>query len=204
MDTRRAKNPSATLLWLGVIGAMLLPLPASAHVVAGEARGFVSGFEHPISGWDHILAMVSVGLWGAQLGEPALWLLPVTFPIVMACGGFLGLVGVPMPGVEVGIALSALLLGVAVMIQWRPPLLAAAVLVGMFALCHGHAHGAELPPGESGLLYSVGFVIATGCLHLVGIAMGSVHRWRWGQRSLQAAGALVAMGGMFFLRQGLS
>ncbi len=175
--------------------------PASAHIVAGEAGGFLSGFKHPISGLDHILAMVSVGLWGAQLGAPAIWLLPVTFPIVMAFGGFLGLVGVPFPGVEVGIAMSALLLGAAVLSQWRPPLFAAGALVGVFALFHGHAHGAELPPGQSGLLYSVGFVIATGLLHLIGITIGTVHKWDWGRRLLQAAGACVAMGGVYFLWQ---
>jgi len=178
--------------------------PASAHIVAGEAGGFLSGFKHPISGLDHILAMVSVGLWGAQLGAAAIWLLPVTFPIVMAFGGFLGLIGVPFPGVEVGIAMSALLLGAAVMSQWRPPLVAAAALVGVFALFHGHAHGAELPPGESGLLYSVGFVIATGLLHLVGITIGTVHKWGWGRRFLQAAGAGVAMGGIYFLWQAVA
>ncbi len=145
--------------------------------------------------------MVSVGLWGAQLGAPAIWLLPVTFPIVMAFGGFLGLIGVPFPGVEVGIAMSALLLGAAVLAQWRPPLFAAAALVGMFALFHGHAHGAELPAGESGLLYSIGFVIATGLLHLIGITIGTVHKWAWGRRLLQAAGAGVAMGGVYFLWQ---
>ena len=104
-----------------------LSVPANAHIVAGEAGGFLSGFKHPISGLDHILAMVSVGLWGAQLGAPAIWLLPVTFPIVMAFGGFLGLIGVPFPGVEVGIAMSALLLGAAVLSQWRPPLFAAEI-----------------------------------------------------------------------------
>jgi urease accessory protein len=182
----------------------LLAAPAQAHTLGGEAGGFLSGLQHPISGWDHILAMVSVGLWGAQLGAPAIWLLPVTFPIVMAFGGFLGLVGVPFPSVEIGIALSALLLGAAVMVQWRPPLLAAAVLVGMFALFHGHAHGAELPPGESGLLYSIGFVVATGCLHLAGVAIGTVHRWGWGRRVLQTAGACVAMGGVYFLTQALA
>ena len=181
--------------------ACSLSVPANAHIVGGEAGGFLSGFEHPISGLDHILAMVSVGLWGAQLGAPAIWLLPVTFPMVMAFGGFLGLIGIPFPGVEVGIALSALLLGAAVMTQWRPPLLAAAALVGVFALFHGHAHGAELPPGESGLLYSVGFVVATGLLHLVGISIGTVHKWAWGRRFLQAAGASVAMGGVYFLVQ---
>ena len=188
---------------LALAAACLLSAPANAHIVAGEAGGFLSGFEHPISGLDHILAMVSVGLWGAQLGAPAIWLLPITFPVVMAFGGFLGLIGIPFPGVEVGIALSALLLGAAVMTQWRPPLVAAAALVGVFALFHGHAHGAELPPGQSGLLYSIGFVVATGLLHLVGISIGTVHKWAWGRRFLQAAGAGVAMSGVYFLWQAL-
>ncbi|SDR63905.1 urease accessory protein [Rhizobiales bacterium GAS113] len=192
---------SLAYLLLFPVTVFLLGTPADAHILEGEAGGFFSGLQHPISGWDHILAMVSVGLWGAQLGAPAIWLLPVTFPLVMAFGGFLGLLGVPFPSVEIGIALSALLLGAAVMTQWRPPLLAAAALVGAFALFHGHAHGAELPPGESGLLYSIGFVVATGCLHLLGISIGTVHKWAWGRRLLQAAGAGVAMGGVYFLTQ---
>jgi urease accessory protein len=194
-------NNTALTLLLGLAMVCSLSVPANAHIIGGEAGGFLSGFEHPISGMDHILAMVSVGLWGAQLGAPAIWLLPVTFPIVMAFGGFLGLIGIPLPGVEVGIALSALLLGAAVMAEWRAPLFAAAALVGVFAIFHGHAHGAELPPGESGLLYSIGFVVATGLLHLVGIGIGTVHKWVWGRRFLQATGAVVAMGGVYFLWQ---
>jgi urease accessory protein len=194
-------NNTALTLLLGLAMVCSLSVPANAHIIGGEAGGFLSGFEHPISGMDHILAMVSVGLWGAQLGAPAIWLLPVTFPIVMAFGGFLGLIGIPLPGVEVGIALSALLLGAAVMAEWRAPLFAAAALVGVFAIFHGHAHGAELPPGDSGLLYSIGFVVATGLLHLVGIGIGTVHKWVWGRRFLQATGAVVAMGGVYFLWQ---
>ena len=159
----------------------------------------MTGMLHPVSGLDHVVAMVAVGLWGAQLGAPAIWLLPVTFPLVMALGGFLGLVGVPLPGVEVGIALSAVLLGLAVALEWRPPLWAAVMLVGFFAVFHGHAHGTELPPGESGLLYSLGFVVATGCLHGVGIATGLVHRWDAGRTALRAMGALVAATGVYFL-----
>jgi urease accessory protein len=143
--------------------------------------------------------MVAVGLWGAQLGAPAIWLLPVAFPMVMAVGGMLGLMGVPLPGTEFGIALSAVLLGAAVMFEIRPPLGAAATLVAIFAICHGHAHGTELPAGQSALLYSLGFVIATGCLLGVGIAIGAIHRWIWGQRMLRAAGAGVALGGAFFM-----
>jgi urease accessory protein len=159
---------------------------------------------HPITGLDHVLAMVAVGLWGAQLGQPALWLLPVTFPIVMACGGLLGLLGVPLPGVEVGIAASAILLGLAVMTERRPPLVTAAMLVGFFAIFHGHAHGTELPPGANGLLYSVGFVVATGCLHLVGIGIGTIHRWTSGQLALRIAGGAVGAAGTVFLWRALA
>jgi urease accessory protein len=177
----------------------VLATPALGHVESGQATGFLSGFTHPISGLDHVLAMVAVGLWGAQLGLPAIWLLPVTFPIVMALGGLLGLLGVPLPGVEIGIAASAILLGVAVMTERRPPLYAAAALVGFFAIFHGHAHGTELPAGESGLLYSLGFVVATGCLHAIGIAIGAVHRWPAGRVALRIAGGGVGLAGMFFL-----
>ena len=172
---------------------------ALAHVQSGQAAGFVTGFLHPISGLDPVLAMVAVGLWGAQLGAPAIWLLPITFPIVMALGGFLGLLGVALPGVEVGIAASAILLGAAVMTERRPPLYAAAVLVGFFAIFHGHAHGTELPAGQSALLYSLGFVMATGCLHAIGIAIGAVHRWPTGRIVLRIAGGSVGLAGLFFL-----
>jgi len=173
--------------------------PAFAHVQQGQAQGFITGLRHPLSGPDHVLAMIAVGLWGAQLGQPAIWLLPVTFPMVMAFGGFLGLVGIPLPGVEVGIALSAILLGVMVAREARPSMVVAAALVAFFAIFHGHAHGTELPAGQSGLMYSIGFVVATGCLHGVGITIGLVHRWPAGKKALRAAGAAVALAGVWFL-----
>jgi urease accessory protein len=182
----------------------LFTQPALAHVQKGEAAGFVTGFRHPISGLDHVLAMVAVGLWGAQLGAPAMWVLPVAFPLVMAVGGALGLLGVPLPGTEYGIAASAILLGAAVMFELRPPLVFAGLLVGFFAIFHGHAHGTELPPGQSALLYSMGFVIATGCLHALGIGIGSIQRWRWGQGAVRVAGAVVALGGVFFMWQAVA
>ena len=154
---------------------------------------------HPISGADHVLAMVAVGLWGAQLGAPAIWVLPVAFPLVMAAGGVLGFLGVPIPGVEYGIAVSAIVLGTAVAFELRPSLVIAALVVGCFAIFHGHAHGTELPIGQNALLYSMGFVIATGCLHALGIGIGTVHRRPWGRRLLQGAGTVVAAGGLFFL-----
>jgi urease accessory protein len=176
---------------------------ALAHQAGGEAIGFAGGLAHPLSGWDHILAMVSVGIWGAQLGAPAIWMLPVTFPMVMAFGGMLALLGVPLPGSEIGIALSALALGLAVTAEAKPPLWAAAIVVGGFAIFHGHAHGTELPPGANGILYSIGFVIATGGLHAAGIAIGLAHRWRWGRFGLRMIGAGVAVAGAIFLWRAL-
>ena len=134
-----------------------------------------------------------------QLGAPALWLLPVTFPMLMAVGGVAGLLGLPLPGIEVGIAASAILLGLAVTSALRPPLAIAVALVAGFAVFHGHAHGTELPAGDNALLYSMGFVVATGCLHGVGIAIGLVQRWPWGQTLLRAAGAVIALTGVVFL-----
>jgi len=179
--------------------AALWTQSALGHVLQGEAYGFVTGFLHPISGADHVLAMVAVGLWGAQLGAPAIWVLPVAFPLVMAMGGMLGFLGVPVPGVEYGIAASAIVLGTAVALEVRPSLVIAALVVGCFAIFHGHAHGTELPPGQSALLYSMGFVVATGCLHAVGIGIGTAHRWPLGQQLLRVAGTAVAAGGVFFM-----
>jgi len=176
----------------------LWPASAFAHIQQGEAAGFLTGFLHPISGLDHVLAMVAVGLWGAQLGAPAIWVLPVAFPLVMAMGGMLGLMGVPVPGIEYGIAASAILLGAAVTLEVRASLFVTALLVGVFAIFHGHAHGTELPPGQSALLYSMGFVIATGCLHALGIGIGAVHRWPAGRLALRVAGAMVSLAGVVF------
>lgn len=188
--------------WFALL--LVAAAPAWAHEQAGQAAGFLAGLMHPVSGLDHVLAMVAVGLWGVQLGASAIWLLPVTFPLVMAVGGFLGLVGVPLPGVEVGIAASAILLGAMVALQARPPLALAALLVAAFAVFHGHAHGTELPEGQSGLMYSVGFVVATGLLHAAGIGIGLVHRWSAGRIALRGAGAAVGLAGCFFLWRALA
>ena len=202
------KRPRVPIVLLAALAAALAatlwPVVAWAHVERGRAEGFIAGLHHPVSGLDHVLAMISVGLWGAQLGAPAIWLLPVTFPLVMALGGMLGLIGAPLPGVEVGIACSAILLGCAVLREWRPPMGVGAAIVGFFAIFHGHAHGSELPLGASGLHYSIGFVMATGMLHATGIGIGVIHRWSWGRVALRAAGALVAMAGAFFLWQALA
>ena len=183
---------------------LLASTPASAHVFGGEANGFLSGLRHPVSGFDHILAMVAVGLWGAQLGAPAVWVLPIAFPMMMAFGGLMGLLGAPLPGVEIGIALSAFVLGAMVLFEVRPPLWIAGLLVAVFAVFHGHAHGAELPPGADGLVYSLGFVMATGLLHAFGITIGLVHRWPAGRVALRGAGAAIAAAGPVFLWSALT
>ena len=188
-------------LWKAITGLLLLCCMgvASAHETAGVAGGFISGFLHPILGWDHVAAMVAVGLWGAFLGNPAIWVLPVVFPMVMAFGGALGVVGVPVPAVETGIAASAVVLGAMVAFKVRPPIWVAGVIVAAFAIFHGHAHGTELPSAANPLSYSVGFVISTGLMHLCGIAFGLLVRWPAGKIAVQAGGGLIALAGVGFL-----
>ncbi len=178
---------------------MLLATPALAHTGQGVAGGFTTGFLHPITGPDHVVAMVAVGMWGAFLGPPAIWLLPIVFPLVMSAGGVLGVLGVPLPGVEIGIALSAIGLGAMVAFAARPPLWIAAVLVGAFAIFHGYAHGAELPGATNALAYGIGFVVATGLLHLCGISFGLLVRWPLGERVVRATGGAIMCVGLYFL-----
>lgn len=173
---------------------------ASAHEASsGMAGGFLSGFTHPLFGWDHVVAMVAVGLWGAFLKKPAIWLLPVTFPIVMAFGGVLGVLGVPVPAVETGIALSAVVLGLMVALAAKLPLWLAAVIVGFFAIFHGHAHGTELPEATHALPYSLGFVLSTGLLHVAGILFGLLEGWKWGKMTVRSCGGVIALLGVAFL-----
>jgi urease accessory protein len=187
--------------WSGLLLLVLwlLPSAASAHQETGTVWGFSSGFIHPLTGLDHITAMVAVGLWGAFLGAPAMWVLPVVFPLVMAFGGAVGVLGVPLPGVETGIALSSVILGIVVAFAVRPPLWVAALIVGSFAIFHGHAHGAEMPKAANAMTYAVGFVIATGLLHLSGIALGLLVRWSWGKKLVRLGGVAIAFVGFGFL-----
>jgi urease accessory protein len=183
--------------WLIVLAA--IASPAFAHSEQGVAIDFWGGFMHPIFGPDHVIAMIAVGLWGAFLGAPAIWLLPVVFPLVMAFGGALGVVGMPLPGVETGIAASSIMLGAMVALAARPPLWVAAALVGAFAIFHGHAHGAELPIGADAVAYSMGFVIATGTLHLSGIALGGLSHWPAGRIAVRAVGGIISLIGFAYL-----
>lgn len=183
----------------GISLCLFTPL-AFAHAAGqGIGGGLLSGFLHPLLGWDHVVAMVAVGLWGAFLGAPALWLLPIVFPLVMALGGAAGVLGIPVPGVEFGIAASAIVLGLMVALKRRPPLWLAGSIVAAFAIFHGHAHGTELPSSANPLAYSVGFMIATGLLHLAGIGFGALTRWPPGEKLVQGLGGLIALTGLAFM-----
>ena len=191
-------NQRTLQMALGLLFA-LVAFGASAHTGEGIDSGFESGFWHPILGWDHVVAMVAVGLWGAFLGSPAIWILPVVFPLVMALGGALGIIGVPLPMVETGIALSGVVLGLLIAFAMRAPLWVAAVIVGIFAIFHGHAHGTELPDEFGAYGYAVGFVIGAVLLHLVGIAFGVLTGSEIGKIAVRAAGGVIALIGAAFL-----
>jgi urease accessory protein len=174
---------------------VLFAAAAQAHSEAPGGDGFVTGFLHPLTGLDHLLAMLAVGMWGAQLGMPAIWVLPVAFPLVMALGGVLGIVGIPLPFAEPAIVLSVVLLGAVIALAARPPLPVAGALVAFFAIFHGYAHGRELPTHANAVDYSAGFVLATGCIHLAGIGIGTVTKLPHGVTLLRAGGAAIALTG---------
>lgn len=159
---------------LGLVVAILMAGAgaASAHTGAGEVSGLVHGFLHPLGGLDHILAMVAVGLFAAQRGGRALWLIPASFVVMMAVGGMLGVAGAAVPMVELGIAASVIVIGLAVALRANLPVVAAMALAGFFAIFHGFAHGTEMHADTSGLAYGAGFLLATGLLHAVGLASG--------------------------------
>lgn len=193
------RAPTMSVVGTGAILILALASPALAHEGEGAIGGLTSGFLHPLFGLDHLVAMVGVGLWGAFLGMPAIWLLPIVFPLVMAFGGVLGIAGVSLPAVESGIAFSAIAIGLCVALALRPPLWVAALIVGVFAVFHGHAHGTELPSAANPLTYALGFVVATGLLHLCGIALGALSSSTAGQYAVRAGGAVIAAVGVAFL-----
>ena len=187
------------VLTLVLVLVTVATAPAFAHEGEGLAGGFMSGLTHPIYGLDHVVAMVAVGLWGAVLGAPALWILPLVFPLVMALGGAMGVLGIPMPAVEIGIAASGLVLGLMVALWVQAPIWVAALLVGIFAVFHGHAHGTELPEAANPIAYAGGFVIATGALDIAGIAFGALNGVKGGSWAVRGAGAVIALAGAAFL-----
>ena len=201
VESKLMKQGLLRLAWL----ILCAPVTVFAHIEQGDVQGgFISGVLHPVLGLDHLVAMVAVGIWGAQLGRPAIWVLPITFPLVMAIGGVLGAMKVALPGVEIGVAASAIILGAMIAFVARPPLPVAGVIVALFAIFHGYAHGAELPANANAIAYSTGFVLATGTLHCLGIVIGEIKRWPPGAGLLRVAGALILLIGFWFLLPHLS
>lgn len=201
-DARGIQQVAASLLAKVVLAAALAAAatPALAHSESSVAGGFLAGFTHPLYGLDHLLAMVAVGLWGAFLGRPLIYVLPVVFPTVMAIGGILGMSGIMLPPVELGIALSVLLLGGLVAAAQPLPVLAASLIVGLFAIFHGFAHGQELPVTADPVGYSLGFVLSTGLLHIVGIGLGYLTRLPGALALLpRLLGGIIALAGCYFL-----
>jgi urease accessory protein len=191
--TRQLQRSLVTLVLLCCAAA------AQAHTGEGGANGFFAGVMHPLSGFDHLLAMVAVGIWGATLGRPLVVALPIAFPLLMVVGGILGITGVPLPYVEIGIALSVIVLGLSIALAWRAPVAVALVIVASFGVFHGYAHGAELPSAASPAAYVAGFVICTGALHLTGIALGMLKNLPQGGQLLRTCGAAISAAGVWIL-----
>lgn len=180
----------------------LMPAVALAHTGVGVTTGFSHGFMHPLTGIDHILAMMMVGVFAWQLGSRALFLMPITFVLVMTVGGVLGAVGIGLPFVEAGIALSVIVLGAIVAFRVKAPVAIAMAVAGLFAIFHGHAHGSEMPENAAGMAYGLGFPIATALLHLAGIGLGfligRIDDKRW-PIFVRATGAVTAVAGLALL-----
>jgi urease accessory protein len=184
--------------WLAsMLLVLIFPTLANAHVGAGPANGLLSGFGHPVSGLDHLCAMIAVGIWAAQCGGMAIWLVPVTFVVVMGVGGALGMAAVSIPFVEPGIVASVLVLGLMIAVATRLPIVASVLLVGLFALFHGHAHGNEMPATAAGLAYAEGFMAGTVSLLLFGIGVGVGVRQLGSAQLVRFAGGAIAACGLF-------
>ncbi len=175
-----------------------------AHLGSGMKGDFSSGFFHPITGLDHILAMLSVGIWGAVLGPPSLWMLPVAFPLVMSIGAVWGILGLPLNFVELGIVISVITLGLVIALKWRPPVGVSSAIVSFFAFFHGYAHGHEMPNYANAVGFSIGFVTATGLLHLTGIGIGYVVKLPPGEKIIKALGLGIMGAGIFLFFQLMS
>ena len=181
---------------MSVLGLIVAPSIAHAHVGSGVTGGFLDGVSHPLTGIDHLCAMIAVGLWAAQTGGRAVWAVPLAFVSVMLVGGEFGRAGVHFPFVETGIALSVLMLGVLIAAAVRLPLAASILIVALFALCHGHAHGAEMPARASALGYAGGFALATALLHVAGIGLGAGIEKIASAKFVRFAGGAIALCGL--------
>ena len=181
---------------LAILAALVTPSIAHAHTGAEHALSFASGFAHPFTGLDHLLAMVAVGLWAGLNSGRALWVWPVAFVLVMLFGGALGMAGVELPMVETGILASVVVLGLLVLGAAQWPVVLGAALIAAFAVLHGHAHGAELPVGAAAVTYAAGFALGTAMLHVIGLSVAHYATTAGSERVVRAAGAFVAVGGL--------
>jgi urease accessory protein len=188
------------LFAIAMLGALsLFPCSVLAHTGGGAFPGFGSGFAHPISGSDHLLAMIAVGLWAAQRGGKALWIVPGVFVALMIFGGVLAISKIPVPYVEEGILLSVLILGIVIAVGLRLPLGIQAFIVGVFAVFHGHAHGTEIPFAAEAVTYSLGFASGTALLHAAGAACGwMLHKLNIG-KAIRLVGGVIVLGGMYLV-----
>lgn len=177
--------------------ALAVPAIAQAHTGVGHTHGFLAGAGHPVFGVDHVCAMIAVGLWAAQRGGRATWAVPATFVAVMAMGAVLGMAGAHLPLVEPGIVGSVLILGLLIAAAVRLPVAVSAGIVGLFAVFHGFAHGAEMPASSSGLAYGAGFVLVTAVLHLAGIGLAMLMGRIGHERIVRYAGGAIAACGVF-------
>ena len=195
--SRKISGAALTLL------ALACTTSAHAHTGSGLPSGFALGFSHPFEGIDHLLAMLCVGLWGAFLGRPLIYLLPITVPAMMVVGAACGMAALelPIPPIEQGVALSVCVLGACIAVAWRAPVWIAVAIVALFAVFHGYAHGMMLPSATAPVGYRAGFVLATGLLHLGGIALGALTRWRAGLLFARGAGAVIGAAGVWLLVQ---
>jgi urease accessory protein len=194
---RKSVQRVGLVVLTATIAAIVGPRSAYAHIGVSPAHDLLHGFEHPLTGLDHLLAMCAVGLWAAQRGGRALWLVPLTFVSVMVVGAILGMSGVSIPFVEPGIAVSVLILGIFVASALSLPLSISAAIVGLFALLHGHAHGAEIAASAAGITYFLGFILATVFLHAAGITVGVITQRQPSLQLVQYAGAAIAACGLF-------
>lgn len=187
-------------LFTACLACLAFAPAAQAHVMDGPLGGFGSGFGHPLAGFDHLLAMLAVGLWGAQMGGRSVWTLPATFPLIMCLGGVLGMLGVlPEGPVQAGIALSVLVLGAVIAVAWKAPDWAALTLISVFAILHGIPHGVLAPRATDPAAFTVGFVVSTGVIHVIGIAIGAALKPIAEGKLVQATGAAIALSGLWFL-----
>lgn len=199
LEVGKMKMILSRLNWMVLSFLLLVPSLAHAHIGAGSTSGFGSGLNHPLGGLDHVLAMIAVGIWAAQVGGRAIWAVPSAFVIMMIFGGALGLSGAYLPFVEQGITLSVLMLGVFIVAAVRMPLLASMLVVGMFAVFHGHSHGTEIPSMAPGFAYGAGFAFATASLHLAGIGFAVMLQQKMSVQIVRFAGATITAGGLFLL-----